>query len=150
MNYLYPKSNFSNGVYTTYKINESKIENIKNNLKKITNQEANVVQQIEYIYRDLVHVEIGCGTQEKNLYCKRTLFVKYNNDSKNLHIIYNLKPISEFNFPNLNKYHHIDKKEIHQYGDIMLIKYDTYWTICIKYDTKESIQKIYDQVVKLI
>lgn len=147
MNYVYPKSEFSNGVYTTYKIENDKIEKLKQSLQKITGQSEQIIFQTEHIYRDLIKVESTCNDKQKELYIKRQTNSKYNHSTKNLHVVYNIEHLEDYNFPNLNSYHHIEKKEIHKYGDVMLILNNTYWTICIKYESKESVEKIFEQVI---
>lgn len=151
MNYVYPKSEFLNGVYTTHKIQNEKIEKLKQNLQKITGQSPQIISQTEYIYRDLVKVESICADNQKELYLKRQTNSKYNSSTKNLHIVYNMEHIEDYNFPNLNSYHHTEKKEIHKYGDVLLIKNNNaHWTICIKYESKESVEKLFEQVLKII
>ena len=150
MNYVYPKSEFSNGVYATLSIENDKINQLKREIQKITGKSEKIINQTEYIYRDIVIVEVKSDNVVNEVYCKRSTGAKYNKTTKNLHIIYNIEQIEPHNFPNLNKYHHIEIKEIHQYGDVMLIKNNTHWTVCIKYESKESVEKLYEQIMKLI
>jgi plasmid maintenance system killer protein len=150
MNYVYPKSEFLNGVYTPFKIEDTKIEKLKQSLEKIIKKEKQVIFQTESLYRDGVKVETLSNDKTQELYYKKITRAKYNKSTKNLHIIYDIEQIEPHNFPNLNKYHHIETKEIHQYGDVLLIKNNTHWTICIKYDSKESVEKIYEQVMNII
>lgn len=152
MSYVYPKSEFSNGVYKTHKIENNKIEKLKQSLQKITGQSPQIISQIEHIYRDLIKVESICegDDKQKELYLKRQINSKYNSITKNLHIFYNVEYIEDYNFPILNLYHNTEKKEIHKYGDVLLIKNNSNWTICIKYESKESVEKLFDQVIKLI
>lgn len=150
MNYVYPKSEFLNGVYTTYNIKDSSIEKLKQKLQKITGKSEQIIFQTEYIYRDLVKVESSFENKQKELYVKKQTNSKYNPSTKNLHIIYNIQELENYNFPNLNSYHHVEKKEIHKYGDVLLIKNNKYWTICINYELKESVEKLFEQVMVAI
>jgi hypothetical protein len=151
MNYVFPKSEYANGKYTPFKIEETKIEQIKKQLEQITKKPVQFVLQTEHFYRDLVKVEENLENyKQKELYFKKMTIAKYNQTTKNLHITYTTEPIEEFNFPKLNNYHHVETKEIYRYGDVMLIKNNIQWTICIKYESKESVEKLYEQVLKII
>jgi hypothetical protein len=150
MNYVYPKSEFSDGIYTTYKIPNNKIDELKLSLEKLTGQTLQTIVQTEYFYRDLVKVYSVCDNKIKELYVKKQTKATYNSKTKNLHIIYAVDPIEEYNFPNLKEYHHIETKEIYKYGNVLLVKNNTNWTICLKYDNKQQIEKLLEGIIKLI
>jgi len=151
MNYIYPKSEFTNGVYIPHKISHEKIENVKNLLKKITNQNPQIIFQTEYIYRDQAFITIITNNITTEMYCKKRINAEFNNITKNLHITYELTPIEKYNFPVLNTYHHVDNKEIHKYKNILLIKIDdTNWNICIEYQKKQSIDQLLEKITKII
>lgn len=146
INYVYPKSEFVNGVYIPFNIEEEKIEKIKLNLEQITKLQPDFILQTEYFYRDTVFIT----ENKKEFYCKKQTTSHYNKKSKNLHIVYTTEFIEAHNFPILNCYHHVENKEIYKYGNVLLIKNNNNWTICVEYKSKESIEKVLEQILKII
>lgn len=145
MNYIYPKSTHTGCTYTPHKIEESKIEKLKQKLKLISKCDEQIILQTEYFYRDLVKIEID----NNEIFVKKKTFAKFD-QSQHLHVIHNIIPIEKHNFPNLNSYHNIDHKEIHKFGNILLIKTNSFWTICVQCNNKKDAMFLLEQIEKVI
>lgn len=145
MNYLYPKTIKTDNIYTPHVIDDNLIENIKVKIEEITGCDFQVTHQTEYFYRDLVKVELN----RNELFLKKKINARYNEKKQHLYISYDVESINSNQFPNLNSYHHVETKEIWKCQNILLIKNNTRWTICIEYNKLEQMEKSLSMIKKL-
>lgn len=150
MNYVYPKSSLLNSSYTPVVIDESKIESLKSELQKITNSKEEIITQIEYVYRDMIKIESVFENVNTEMFLKKKCLVNFNDNTKLLEIKYEIIQVDKNNFPNLHSYHHTEEKEIHKFGNILLIKNKTFWTICVDSSDKKICATLISKVNKLI
>ena len=141
MKYIYPKTTIKNDTFIPYKIETNNIDNVRKQLKNTTNEFEQYITQTEYIYRDLIRVEI-ISDNVITAYYKKQTYASYDNVSKNLYVTYVTHEINDYNFPNLENYNHIENKKIYKYGDILLTYNNFFWTICICSDIDDKTQKI--------
>lgn len=145
MNYIYPSCAHDNQIYSPIEINEENLQNIINNVKKITNCKCSEhIIQTEYIYKDLVKIECNNNNKESTNFFKKKIIGKYDKQSKDLIINYEIVNINDWNFPNLFQYDHVENKEIHKFKNVLFVKSNNnkYWNICVQFNNNESVNHL--------
>jgi hypothetical protein len=139
MNYTYPKSIVVNNCYIPHKIGDSEIANLETQLNELTKSTKQIIIQTEYYYRDLVKVESidqKNPDQKNDSYFKKKQVALFDPKTNELTIKYEIKEIKSYNFPNLHTYDHVEQKNIWKFNNVLLIKNESCWTICVQYDKK--------------